>query len=296
MTAILIQRINALPDTYKAVLLALVSTGLFNIVGALVRLLSDNIEVFQILFFRQLVFTLVLLPSIKTNLNILLKPKLVHLHLLRVTGAFCALSLGFITVSNLPFAEATALGFTRVLFVALIARIALSESVGKLRQLAILVGFMGVMMVLRPSFESASVTYMLTGLGAAMGAAIAVICVRKVAKTEPTISLLTYQALFVGLLALVLCLPSWQWPTMSELLLLIMVGVISSIAQWIGVTAYKFGEANIVSNVEYVKIIYSMLLGYFLFAEMPDAWSFMGAGVIMLSAFIPQVYKKRVST
>ncbi|WP_372385796.1 EamA family transporter [Vibrio sp. BS-M-Sm-2] len=83
----------------------------------------------------------------------------------------------------------------------------------------------------------------------------------------------------------------WQWPTGSEFLLLILVGVISSIGQWFGVAAYKWGEANVVSNVEYSQMIYSMILGYLLFAELPNTLALIGAAVIVFSAVMPFVIK-----
>ncbi|KJZ15803.1 membrane protein [Marinomonas sp. S3726] len=287
-----------LPKPLQGVALALVSTCLFVCVGALVRILSEQIDLFQILLVRQLVFILVLMPAIWVSLDVLLKPAKVKLHLLRILGAFLALYLGFVTVSNLPLADATALGFTQVLFVAIISKIFLSESVGVNRVVTVLVGFVGVMLVVQPSFEAVSLLYTLAGLGGALGAAIAVVCVRQMSKTESRTVLLTYQAVFVGLIALIPSLFVWQWPTAAQWLLLVLVGVISSIAQWVGVSAYKLAEANIVANVEYAKMIYSLILGYFLFSELPNELAVVGVVIIISSAFLPfmdKVFKKRAS-
>lgn len=78
----------------------------------------------------------------------------------------------------------------------------------------------------------------------------------------------------------------------EQLLLLMCVGVLSSIAQWIGVTAYKYGEANVIANVEYVKIIYSMAIGYWLFAETPNGLAMFGGLTIILSAILPMLFKR----
>lgn len=283
---------SALPDTTKGIALALVSNAIFVIVGVCVRYLNETIDVFQILFFRQLVFMIVLIPATWKNRDVLMKPRLIQFHSLRVVAAFFALLLGFITVSNMPLAEATALGFTTVLFVALISGILLKESIGRLRQFTLMVGFTGVMLVVQPSFEKMTFVYTLTGLGAAIAASMAVFCVRKIASTESTITLLVYQALFVGLFASIPCFIYWQWPTPDELILLLLVGSLSSIAQWFGVTAYRFGEANVVSNVEYTKMIYSLLLGYLLFSEVPDMLSLVGAAIIVASVFLPYFHIK----
>ena len=212
---------------------------------------------------------------------------MIHLHLLRIVGAFVALYFGFLTVSNIPFADATALGFTQVLFVAVISRLFLSEKVGVARLITILVGFLGVILVVQPTFEGTSVVYTFVGLGGALGAAIAVVCVRKMALTESRVVLLTYQAVFVSLIALIPSIIAWQWPTMQEFFLLLFVGVISSIAQWVGVTAYKCGEANVIANVEYAKMIYSLLFGYWLFAEIPNGLAIAGVLIIISSSLLP---------
>ncbi len=288
---LLVRFANAFSATSKGVMLALISTALFTCVGVLVRILSDTIDPFQILLFRQVVFIALLMPVMYSNINILLRPKKIGLHLLRISAAFVALYCGFLTISNIPFADATALGFIQVLFVAVISRLFLAEQVGTSRLITIIVGFVGVMCVVQPEFESASFRYILCGILAAFGAAIAVICVRKVAQTEPKITLLAYQALFVGLIALIPAWYTWQWPTLNEWVLLILVGIISSVAQWIGITAYKWGEANVIANVEYAKIIYSLLIGYWLFAEKPNGYALLGAFMIIASAVIPNMGK-----
>lgn len=282
---------DGLSDPAKGIALALISNALFILVGVIVRELSQSIDIFQILLFRQLVFVTLLMPSIISNIDAMLHPKMVSMHVWRVTGAFIALYFSFLTVSNIPFADATALGFLKVLFVAVISRLFLKENVGWARMTTILIGFTGVMLVVQPSLESESMFYVGTGLVAALGAAIAVICVRKMANVESKTVVLAYQAIFVGAFALIPAIIEWQWPTWSELALLVLVGVISSIGQWFGVTAYKWGEANVVSNVEYSQMIYSMVLGYLLFAELPNSLALIGASVILFSAILPFIIK-----
>ena len=281
---------DALSSTSKGVMLALISTALFTVVGVFVRKLSADYDTFQILFFRQLIFMLMLAPAIVKNFDVLLKPNKIPLHILRILGAFTALYFGFITVSNIPFADATALGFLQVLFVATIARIVLGEQVTGTRIFTIAIGFAGVMMVVRPTFEDSQSIYIISGTLASLGAAVAVICVRKVAQSEPKITLMAYQALAIGFVALIPTLFLWRTPTIEGFMLLLLVGTVSSIAQYIGISAYKWAQANIIANVEYVKIIYSLIIGVVIFAEVPDTWSIFGASVILASAIIPMMW------
>ncbi|MCK8074757.1 DMT family transporter [Vibrio sp. 1CM2L] len=281
---------NTLSPPSKGVTLALISTALFTIVGVFVRKLSADYDTFQILFFRQFIFMLLLVPAMIQNVDSLLKPNKVPLHILRILGAFIALYFGFVTVSNIPFADATALGFLQVIFVAVIARVALNEQITGTRIFTIIVGFIGVMIVVRPTFEDSHSIYILSGVVASLGAGVAVICVRKVAQSEPKITLMAYQALTIGFIALLPTLFLWRTPTLEDFMWLLMVGGISSLAQYVGISAYKWAQANIIANVEYVKIIYSIIIGIVIFSEVPDTWSIVGALVILASALTPMIW------
>ncbi|WP_394149182.1 DMT family transporter [Vibrio maritimus] len=276
--------------TIKGILFALVSTALFTAVGVMVRVLSDSsMSAFQILLFRQSVFLAVLLPSIWFNWSRLLRPKHLQLHVMRIAGAFTALVLGFIVVAAIPLANATALGFTQVLFVALLSRVVLGERVSWQRMATLIIGFVGVMLVVQPSFEGGTLFYSLLGLVAAFGAAIAALCVRKIAQQESKVALLAYQAFFVGLLALPLSIQGWVSPNIEQFVLLLGVGLVSSIAQWFGVTAYQYGKANVISNVEYIKIIYASIFGFYLFGELPNSLAIAGVVVLISSVVIPNL-------
>jgi len=291
----ILQLFNHLSSTMKGITLALISTALFTIVGVFVRQLSTDYDTFQILFFRQLIFMLLLLPAIRKNIGVLLKPNKISLHLLRILGAFTALYFGFISVSNIPFSAATALGFLQVLFVALIAHFVLVEQITSSRIFTIVVGFIGVMTVVRPTFASHNL-YVLSGVIAALGASVAVVCVRKVAQSEPKITLMAYQALAIGLMTLIPTLYLWRTPTVEDFMLLLLVGIISSFAQYVGISAYKWVQANIIANVEYVKIIYSLIIGLVVFSEIPDLWSMIGALIILISALIPLIWSHYQTT
>lgn len=291
----ILQLFNHLSSTMKGITLALISTALFTIVGVFVRQLSTDYDTFQILFFRQLIFMLLLLPAIRKNIGVLLKPNKISLHLLRILGAFTALYFGFISVSNIPFSDATALGFLQVLFVALIAHFVLVEQITSSRIFTIVVGFIGVMTVVRPTFASHNL-YVLSGVIAALGASVAVVCVRKVAQSEPKITLMAYQALAIGLMTLIPTLYLWRTPTVEDFMLLLLVGIISSFAQYVCISAYKWVQANIIANVEYVKIIYSLIIGLVVFSEIPDLWSMIGALIILISALIPLIWSHYQTT
>ncbi|WP_298440993.1 DMT family transporter [uncultured Ferrimonas sp.] len=278
----------------RGALFALVSTGLYVAVGIIVRLLSGQIDLFEILLFRQSVLLLVLLPALWLGGHTLFQPKRIDLHALRVLGAFAALSLSYLTVSNLPLADATALGFTQVLFVALISRITLKEPVTRQRWLVIAVGFIGVALIVQPQFDHGANLYLATGLIAALCTAVAVLCVKRLTlEAESGTNILAYQAIFVAVLAAPLALLNWQWPTNQQLPLLLAVGGLSAIAQWFALQAYKRGEANVVANVEYARILYAIGFGYLLFAEVPNLLAQVGVAILIGSALLPWWWQRQ---
>ncbi|TKB50101.1 DMT family transporter [Ferrimonas aestuarii] len=280
--------LTRLAPTRKGVLLALLSTLLFTLVATIVKRLSQSIDPIQILLFRQLVFIALLLPGIIKAQSSLFKPKYKALHSARIAGAFTALYCGFLTFAELPLANATAIGFTQVLFVAALSSLWLKEGVSNSRWLVLLTGFMGVCLVIQPNFSTQEIDYVAVGLLGALGAAIAVLCVRKLSGCESKLAILSYQAIAVGVMALIPSIAIWQWPTPEQWCWLVAVGVLSSLAQWVGVSAYHYAAANVVANVEYMKILYALVLGLVMFSEIPNSLALLGAAMILLSPLLQQ--------
>ena len=257
----------------------------------------QDYHVLQILFFRQLVVFLSSLPSIAKSFPASLKTEYPVLHACRLSGAFVALSCGIWAVAVLPLTTAVTLGFAQVFFVSLLAFLFLQEKVGIHRVIAVVTGFFGVVVVMRPGVDGLFEVYALIPLVGALGAAIAITSVRTLSQTESTATLLVYQAVFVGLLAGIPLFWFWKTPNLFGLLFLLAMGVLAAIGQWVGVRALRAGEASVVSNIDYVKLIYAGAFGYFLFAEIPDVYTLVGAAIIIGSSvylYIRESGKRRI--
>ncbi len=187
-------------------------------------------------------------------------------------------------VEFLPLTTAITLGFAQVFFVAVLAFLFLEEKVGIHRMVAVVMGFLGVLVVMRPGVEGIINPYTLIPVLGALGAAVAITSVRKLSQTESTATLLAYQAIFVGLLSGIPLFWLWTTPNFEGWLLLITMGVLATAGNWIGVKALRMGEASVVGNIEYVKLVYAAILGYFIFSEVPDAHTILGALVIIASS------------
>ena len=276
--------ILGMPKNIQGVLWALLATGLFAVVGAMAKVAVTEYHVLQILFFRQIVVFLSALPSISKSFPQSLKTKHPGIHAVRLIGAFVALSTSIWAVSVLPLTTAITLAFAQVFFVAILAMWFLKEHVGLYRIGAVIVGFIGVVVVMRPGVGGFINLNALIPLVGAVGAAFAVISVRRLSQTESTATLLVYQAIFVGMLAGVPLFWLWVTPDFFGFMFLLSMGVLATIGQWVGVKALRLGEASVIGNIQYTQLIYAAVLGYALFGEIPDAYTVIGATIIISSA------------
>ncbi|MGB0866430.1 MAG: DMT family transporter [Granulosicoccaceae bacterium] len=268
----------------QGALWALLASGLFAVVITMAKIAALEYHVLQILFFRQLVVFCSCLPTLARSFPANLKTQQPVLHVARLLGAFTALSFSLWAVTLLPLTTAVTLGFAQVFFAALLALIFLQEKVGVHRLGAVTIGFVGVVIVMRPSVSGLFELSTLVPVIGALGAGVAVISVRKLSQTESTTTLLVYQAVFIGLLAGVPLFWLWKTPDIVGLLLLLSMGFIATAAQWIGVKALRLGEASVIGNFQYTQLIYAALFGYLLFDEIPDAYTLGGAAVIICSS------------
>jgi len=271
-------------NNIKGILWSLVAAGLFAITAAMAKVAVSEYHVLQILFFRQVIVFLSTLPSIANTFPQSLRTRHPGIHALRLTGAFAALSCGIWAVAVLPLTAAITLGFSKVFFVALIALYFLHEAVGAHRIVAIITGFIGVVVVMRPGVEGILDMSTLIPIFGALGAAVAATSVRRLSQTESTATLLAYQSLFIGAFASVPLFWLWVTPDLSGTLFLLAMGVIATAANWIGVKALRLGEASVVGNIEYTQLVYAAILGFLLFSEVPDIYTIGGAAIIFGSS------------
>jgi len=280
-------RVGGLPVNIQGALWALLATGVFAMVAALAKLAVTEYHVLQILFFRQMMVLLSALPSISRDFPQSLKTQHPLAHVARLMGAFVALACGIWAVAVLPLTTAVTLGFAKAFFVALLAMRFLGEPVGTHRIGAVIVGFIGVLVVLRPGLGGvidAIDTHMLIPLAGALGAAVAMISVRRLSQSESTATLLVYQAVFVGLLAGVPLIWLWQTPDLAGFVLLMAMSGLATLGQWVGVQALRLGEASVIGPIQYTQLIFAALLGIMFFGEWPEVSTLAGAGIIILSA------------
>ncbi len=253
----------------------------FTLNGAMVKALAQlGMDAFQISFARAFFALLAILPFVWHERRTVLKTRYWGTHILRALAGAIAMLCGFYAVSKMPLADVTALGFTQPLFTTLLAFFLLSEVVRWRRWTATLVGFLGVLVIVRPGAETFEPTA-LAALAMAFGIALAVTLVKRFPANESRVTMLLTFCLTSILLSAPLAFYTWRTPTLPELALLIGVGFIGVASQSMIIRAYQNGEASFIAPFDYSKLLFAGLIGYFLFGEIPDQWTFAGAAIIV---------------
>ncbi len=284
------QGFQSLPNNVKGGIILMFAAAGFGTMVALIKLVGERLDVFQILLVRQAVMALIVAPTIMKNFPGSLQTDNFGLQLLRIFLALVAMGFGFTAVVNMPLADATAIGFAKSFFVTICAIFFLNEIIGIRRWFAVIIGFIGVLIVLRPGFDGFTIYGVYALIGSA-GAGSVMVVIRILTRTESTTTILTYQALGVGLAVAIPGLWFWLWPTPLEWALLVAMGVISYVAQMFNINAYKYGEASVMASLDYVRLIYAVFFGWLLFNNLPDFWTWFGA-MIIISASIYTIHRE----
>jgi len=273
-----------LPDNARGAMWVVVGTFFFALNDTFVKQAGLTIHPFQIGLIRYVLGIVLLLPVFIPMGREGLATKRLGLHFLRALIAGSGQILVFYSLILLMLTDATAISFSRPLFMTVLAVILLHEAVGWRRWAATTVGFIGVLVVVRPGDGPIDAGW-LVGLTAAFLFSIGLILIRRLASTEPPNRILFYYHLFGSLLSLGPAIWMWKTPTPEEWLVLAMVGVMTTIAMFCFVRGFAIGEASILGPMEYTRLVYATALGYVFFAEVPGPWTWVGSVIIIGSAF-----------
>lgn len=274
----------SLPENFRGILWLVLGAFLFVVVDVFVKMLGRKFDPFQLALFRYAIGWIVLAPIFVRMGWSNLRTQHIGLHLLRMVLAFAAQLGVFVSVIYMPLADATAFMFTKPLFTTVVAVILISEAVSARRWTATIVGFAGVLVMVRPGSESMD-PVALIAIGAAMTFAVANVLIRMLARTEPPNRILFYY--HIGGIVAFTGPAIWVWrtPVETEWLLLIAIGVFTTAGMVCYIRAFSVGEPSAVGPSENLRLIYAALFGYVLFAEVPSIWTGIGAAIIVSSTY-----------
>jgi drug/metabolite transporter (DMT)-like permease len=273
---------------------ALVSAGSLTLVvmATVVKHLGNELPAMEILFFRSAIGFLFVLPLFARNPLEPFRTKRPGMHLLRGAVGAVGNACFFWTITHMLLADAMALQFSRPLFMIPLAVFLLGETVGLRRTAVAAVGFAGIMLYARPFTGGFEPDAFVGALGALAGGLV-VICIKRLATTEPTRVIMFYYALWNALFALIPAALFWVTPTLPQLALLTVVGILGIGGQSLITHGLTMGEATVLVPLDYSRIIYSAALGYLLFSEIPGPWSFAGMALIVACSLYLVLTEKR---
>lgn len=271
---------NRIPANIRGACFVAIGGFLLIVMASLVKQLGQTLPAFEVLFVRFLTGLMVIFPLVwKMGFGILRTRKL-HLHATRGFVGFMG-NLGFFfALIHISLADTVTIQFSRPLFMIVIAALFLGETVGRNRAFVTIAGFAGILMIARPFGEGFD-PWAWSAVGGAFFGTLVVLTIKLLSRTEQTITIMFYFAAFTTLFAFIPAMVVWQTPTWPELGLLILTGTLGIVGQGLFTHGIGLGETSFVMPFDYLRIVYSFILGMLWFSEVPGIWSFIGAAVII---------------
>src|SRR5437764_1381860 len=290
-------------NVFKGILLKLISALLFAVMSALIRGLGDIVPVGQVVFFRSAfaIVPVVIIYAARRELATTVRTGRPFGHLGRGIISVFGMFLSFAALARLPLVDATALSFASPLITVALAALILKERVRIYRWSAVVAGFLGVIVMLAPFFDSgrvdggvASVQAIggLLAISAAFCNAGTVIQTRRLTDSETTSAIVFYFSLFCAIAGLCTLPFAWHPPTGRELTALICIGLLGGFSHILLTESYRYAPASVVAPFDYTAMIWAFVLGYLLFGETPTALVFVGA-LIVAAAGLFVIWRER---
>ncbi|MFT5658392.1 MAG: drug/metabolite transporter (DMT)-like permease [Gammaproteobacteria bacterium] len=267
---------------------------LMALVSASVKALSVDYPLGEILAFRfafaALFFWTILLST--TGLSGLSTRRPID-HAIRTVSGITSLSLLFFAVTQIPIADATALSYSAPIFITLLSIFLLKETIGLRRWLAIIAGFIGVLLIAQPGVAGWSIG-MAAAIASAITGALVAIWLRRLSHTEKSVTI----GLYYNTSGALVCL-AWMLaingilPTGEDLLLFCVFGLMCAAQQWLLTISFRYAEASLLAPFEYMAMIFAAIVGYLFWGEIPVLTTWLGAAVIAASGLFIFVRRQR---
>ena len=262
------------------------SSFTFAVLGAIVKVVSASLTNEMVVFFRNLCALIFILPWVwYSRPSEGVKTSVFQLHLLRSGSGLGAMYCFFYSIAKLPLSEAFLLASTAPLFIPLIAYIWIREPVARGVKGAIFIGFVGIVFILKPGlgiFQPIAIV----GLSAGAFAALAMVSIRRMSTSEPTIRIVFYFTTLGTLISAVPLVWSWQPPEPKIWWLLVLIGLLAAIGQFLLTKGYGLAPAAQVGPFTYMNVVFATLFGWLFWEESLDSVTWIGAILICIAGII----------
>ena len=262
--------------------LAIGATLFGSFMGAGVKFLSDDLHPIIICFYRCLMGLILITPFVARNNFQALQTDNMRLQIFRALINIISMICWFSAISMMHFEKATALGFTTPLFTTVLAVLILGEVIRFHRTAALLLGFVGILIIIRPGympFEFGTVLMLI----ASFSFSFVLIFVKKLSATDSSLTIIFYHLLYMTPAFFILSLFYWENINFNQLIIFVLMGASGLLSHWCLAQAFKMSDTTFVMPLQFTKLIWASLIGLFIFAEQPDVWTWVGGVIIFIS-------------
>ena len=264
------------------IFLSLIGTGTAAIMVSGIKLLSQDLNPFMNAFYRYLFGVIVMLPFMTYNHPDAWKTHNIKLQFIRCSINVYSMISWFTAIGTLQLEKAAVIGFTTPLFTTILAIIFLGEVIRVQRISALIIGFIGILVVIRPGyipFESGALWL----LSAALTFSIVIIIVKKLTEKDSSLTTAFYQMAFMVPPTFLIALFFWESVNLNQIFIFIFVAIAGFITQFSFAQCLKMAETTFIMPIQFTKLIWLSVIGYLFFKEIPDIWTWLGASIIFSS-------------
>ena len=266
----------------KGILWMLLTTIFFVLVTAIVKFIGSDIPAAQAAFIRYVIGTLVLLPFIVPIINKNFGRQNIIIFSLRGLAHGLAVMLWFYAISRIPIAEVTAISYTAPIYISIGAAIFFGEKFASRRIIAIIIAFLGTLIILRPGFNQISIGQIAQILTAPLFA-ISFLLTKKLSETMNSIVIVCMLSVYVTLILLPPAIMVWVHPTINDIIGLGIVAILATLGHLTLTQAIKTAPLTLTQPISYLQLIWATLIGLYFFSETIDLFVLIGGGIIILS-------------
>ena len=260
---------------------------------------SVDYPIGQVLFFRGffgIIFYFFIIP--RERLHDFYKTKRPGLHSLRCIAGLIAIIAIFIALRKLPLATVVSISFAAPIFTTIFSIFLLSEKVGIYRWLAVLVGFIGILIITEPGISNLNIYYIFPIIFC-LGLSYVAITLRQLSTTEPVWLISLFFSIAITFLSFLTLPFGWVMPSFNHFLILSLVGIFGGVSNlWLS-QSYKYSEVSLVTPLKYLTLVFAIIFGYFIWDEIPTIKTLIGALLVIVSTLIifrREIYRKKIIT
>ena len=284
LPAALNRRLAAVPAGLRGMAFMFGSSSTISFMNGIVTGLSGSLHAFEITFFRQVLGSVFMAAVFLPRGLHVLHTRRIWLHILRAVLNVVAMATYFIALGLEPMANVVALALAAPLFASLGAIVFLHERMTVRRWMALGLGLIGSLVILRPGFQTISYGMVMVLLSN-VAWSIALIDIKVLARTDSSATIAFYAAMLQWPLALVAAVFFWTWPTLEQWGWLCVVGICGSLAQLSLTQAFREADATLVLPLDFTKLIWATGIGYFAFGQVPSIWVWVGGLIVFSGVF-----------